>query len=69
MGRGLPPRGDLPRSAEEQEYDYLKNDVKRLDLKVDNLERIIDLLLEKHEYDSKYFEKRLLKRLEKSDLF
>ena len=58
-----------PRSAEEQEYDYLKNDVKRLDLKVDHLERIIDLLLEKFNSDSKFYEDRLRKRLEKSDLF
>ena len=58
-----------PRSSEEQEYDYLKNDVKRLDLKVDHLERIIDLLLEKFNSDSKFYEDRLRKRLEKSDLF
>ena len=58
-----------PRSSEEQEYQYLKNDVKRLDLKVDHLERIIDLLLEKFNSDSKFYEDRLRKRLEKSDLF
>ena len=57
-----------PRSAEEQEYQYLKNDVKRLDLKVDHLERVIDLLLEKFNADSDYFEKRMLRRLEKAEL-
>ena len=66
---GLPPRGDLPRSAEEQEYDYLKNDVKRLDLKVDQLEKMIDLLLEKFNADSDFYEKRMLKRLAKAELF
>ena len=56
-----------PRSAEEQEYQYLKNDVKQLDQKVDRLERVIDLLLEKFNADSDYYEKRMLKRLAKAE--